>query len=143
MAAFFKNKSAGWYLSAVSTLLAVVALIAYIVFGTSSQTFVPAICICLVAAVVLGAAMVLYQGALEGYAAIAMAALMMVSFLLLANNSIDDITAFFVGMGNYFGNAENVGPRVLVAVFMLLSLLAELIAAFMRRVKGCPVKVQG
>ena len=53
------------------------------------------------------------------------------------------ITAFFVGMGNYFGNAENVGPRVLVAVFMLLSLLAELIAAFMRRVKGCPVKVQG
>ena len=73
MAAFFKNKSAGWYLSAVSTLLAVVALIAYIAFGTSSQTFVPAICICLVAAVVLGAAMVLYQGALEGYAAIAMA----------------------------------------------------------------------
>ena len=47
MAAFFKNKSAGWYLSAVSTLLAVVALIAYIAFGTSSQTFVPAICICL------------------------------------------------------------------------------------------------
>ena len=142
MAAFFKNKSAGWYLSAVSTLLAVIALIAYIAFGTSSQTFVPAICICLVAAVALGAVMVLYQGALEGYAAIAMAALMMVSFLLLANNSIDDITAFFVGMGNYFGNAEN-GPRVLVAVFMLLSLLAELVAAFMRRVKGCPVKVQG
>ena len=87
--------------------------------------------------------MVLYQGALEGYAAIAMAALMMVSFLLLANNSIDDITAFFVGMGNYFGNAENVGPRVLVAVFMLLSLLAELIAAFMRRVKRDPVRLQG
>lgn len=131
--AFFKEKAVGWYLNALATVLAVAALIAYIVFGAASQTFVPAVCICLCVAVALGAVMIFYQGALANYAAIALVALMMIAFLFLANDSIDDITALMVGMGDYFGHAENVGPRVLVAVFMWLSLIVGIVASFMRR----------
>lgn len=141
--AFFKEKAVGWYLNALATVLAVAALIAYIVFGTVSQTFVPAVCICLCVAVALGVVMIFYHGAPANYAAIALAVLMMIAFLFLANDSIDDITALMVGMGDYFGNAENVGPRVLVAVFMLLSLLVEIVSSFMSRVRGSAVCLQG
>lgn len=132
---FLKNKTLGWYLNAIATVLAVAALIAYIVFAIASQTFVLAICLCLCAAVVLGVIKVFYSGALACYASIAQVTLLMCAFLLLANDSIDDITALMVGMGSYFGNAENVGPRVLVAVFMLLSLLLGIVASFLRRTK--------
>lgn len=133
---FFKNKSAGFYLQLAASVLAVVALIAYIIFGAASQTFTSSIFLCLLISAALGVFLVFYRGIVSPYAMVAMAVLMMVSFVLLANNSIDDITAMMVGMGDYFGNAENVGPRVLVAVFMLLSMLIAIVASFMRRTKA-------
>ncbi len=133
--ALFKNKSVGFYLQFAASALAVVALIAYIIFGAASHTFLASIFVCLLIGVAVGVLLVFYRGTFSVYAMVAMAVIMAVSFILLANDSIDDITAMMVGMGDYFGNAENVGPRFAVAVFILLSVILDVVASFMGRTR--------
>ena len=132
--ALFKNKSVGFYLQFAASALAVVALIAYI-FGAASHTFLASIFVCLLIGVAVGVLLVFYRGTFSVYAMVAMSVIMAVSFILLANDSINDITAMMVGMGDYFGNAENVGPRFAVAVFILLSVILDVVASFMGRTR--------
>lgn len=66
---------------------------------------------------------------------IVMIVLMSVALVLLIADSIDDVTALFVGMGDYFGNADNVGMRVTLAVFMILSIITAIVGSFFSRVR--------
>ena len=57
------------------------------------------------------------------------------SLAFMIEDSINDITAMFVGMGNLFGNAANVPVRVVVAVGMLISIILSVIGSFKKRTK--------
>lgn len=128
-----KGKSAGSYVLMVSTVLSLVATVAYLVFGLGSGTFVSAIFVLLLIATLGGVALCFYQGFFADYIPPVITALVTAGLVLLARDSIDDLTAFMVGMGDYFGNADNAGPRVMIAAVMLLTIIVTVIGSFMAR----------
>ena len=130
-----KGKSAGAYVLLVSAILSLVAAAAYLVFGLTSQTFAAPIFLLVLAAAAGGIALLVYHGFFADYVPPICAALLAASFVTLMRDSIDDLTAFFVGMGNYFGNADNAGPRVAIAALMLAAGLVTIVGSFLGREK--------
>ena len=132
----FKGKSVGAYVLMVSTVLSLAATVAYLIFGLSSGTFVGSIFALILIAALGGVILWFYDGFFSDYIPPVCTALVTASFVLLIRDSIDDLTAFFVGMGDYFGHAENAGPRVGIAVVMLLAVLVTIIGSFIGREKS-------
>lgn len=130
-----KGKSAGAYVLMVSEVLCLVATVAYLIFGLSSGTFVGSVFALLLIAALGGAALCFYRGFFADYIPPVMTALVTAGLVLLARDSINDLTAFMVGMGDYFGNADNAGPRIMIAAVMLLTILVTIIGSFMKREK--------
>lgn len=128
-----REKSVGAYFLLASTVLALAATVLYLIFGISSGTFTGSIFVLALIATLLSAAALFYSGFLADYIPAAATALFTASLVLLIENSIDDVTAFFVGMGDYFGNADNVGFRVAVAVAMLAAIVLTIAGAFLRQ----------
>ena len=128
-----KGKSAGSYALMVSTILSLAATVMYLVFGLSFQTFVGTIFVLPLVATLLGLAQWFYNGFFADYIPPVITALVTASLVLLVRDSIDDFTALFVGMGDYFGHAENAGPRVAIGVAMLLCVLVTIIGSFMAK----------
>ena len=131
----FNGKTKGQILLMLATFLALAAAIAYLVFGLASGTFQPVLLVLPLAAAAVGAVLCFYRGFLADYLPAVLSAVMTGGLVLLIRDSIDDITAFFVGMGNYFGNADNVGPRAAIAVIMLLCVIFTIAGAFMKQEK--------
>ncbi len=130
-----KTKSVGYYILLASTVLGLIVSVMYIAFGVSSHTFAAGIFVCALFAFLLGVALAIYEGVFADCIPIVMIVLMSVALVLLIADSIDDVTALFVGMGDYFGNADNVGMRVTLAVFMILSIITAIVGSFFSRVR--------
>lgn len=130
-----KGKSAGSYVLMLSTVLSLAATVAYLIFGLSSGTFVGSIFALLLIATLGGAALFFYRGFFADYIPPVVTALVTAGLVLLARDSINDLTAFMVGMGDYFGNADNAGPRIMIAAVMLLTILVTIVGSFMPREK--------
>ena len=128
-----KGKTAGTYFLAAATLFGLISAILYLIFGVISGTFVASIFIFSVIAVVLDAVQLVCIGFFADYIPIASSTFLTISLVQLIGNSIDDVTAFFVGMGDYFGNANNVGFRVVIALTMAGTILLTIIGAFLRQ----------
>ena len=131
----FKGQSKGQILLRIATVLALVSAIGYLIFGLASGTFQPVLLVLPLAGAAVGAVLCFYHGFFADYLHAVLSAVMTASLVLLIRDSVDDLTAFFVGMGNYFGNADNVGPRLTVAGIMLVCILVTIIGAFMRQEK--------
>lgn len=130
-----KNKTPGAYVLMASAVLCLLATVMYLVFGLSTGVLVGNILILLLLACVGGAVLCFYNGFFADYIPPVLTALVTAGLVLLVRDSIDDLTAFMVGMGDYFGNADNAGPRVMIAVVMLLTILVTIIGSFMSREK--------
>ncbi|MBQ1492579.1 MAG: hypothetical protein IIZ39_11530 [Blautia sp.] len=127
----FKGKPAGKKALIVATFLGLVGAISYMIFAFSANVFSFPICALLWALVVVGILGCAYDGFLADYLPPIMAALSAAGLVRLGWDSVDDLTAFFVGMGNYFGNADNVGPRVFIFALILLTALVTMVGAFL------------
>ena len=130
-----KSKSVGAYVMLAATALCLIATIMYLAFGIASQTFAGGIFVCLLLSFLLGVVLFFYDGYFGDFIPLVIVALVSVGLMLLIADSINDITALFAGMGDYFGNADNVGIRLVIAVFMLVGILTAVVGAFLRRVK--------
>jgi hypothetical protein len=130
-----KERTAGAYVLLGSAVLNLVALAAYGIFGLNTGTFVAEIFALLLVSLLLGVLRWFYRGFFADYIPPVCAALVTASLLRLIMDSIDDFTAFVVGMGNYFGNADNAGPRVGITVIMLLSILTTIVGSFFNKEK--------
>lgn len=130
-----KEKSVGYYISLAATVLSLIATIAYLAFGVSSHTFVGGIFTLILFAFLFGVVAIFYEGILSDFIPLVVVILISIAFVMLAADSIDDITTLFAALGDYFGTKENVGPRATVAVFMLLSFVTTSVGAFFRRTK--------
>lgn len=113
-----------------SVAVSLAAAVLYLIFGVSSGTFVGSILALTAAATAVQAVALIYKGFFADYLPIASVALMAAALMQFAGNSVDDVTAFFVGMGNYFGNADNVGFRVVIVVAMLAAIILSIVNAF-------------
>ncbi len=131
----FKGKTAGQIVLMIAVALSVIASVAYLIFGLASGTFKPVLLLLPLAAALAGLAACIWHGFAADYLFPVCTALLTASLVLLGRDSIDDLTAFFVGMGDYFGNANNVGPRVAVAVILLLGIITAIIGSFLRQEK--------
>lgn len=130
-----KNKSVGYYVLLGAAVLGLITSIMYLAFGLASHTFSGGIFACALISFLCIVVLVFYDGYFADFVPLAAIVIMSLALVLLVGDSIDDITAFVVGMGNYFGNADNVGMRVTVAIFMLLTIIASIVGSFMRRTK--------
>ena len=130
-----KGKEKGSYVLLAGAVLSLVAAAAYLVFGLMSQTFVGNIFLVFLVAAACGCLLFFYNGFFADYLPAVISALSACGLILLGKDSVNDLTAFFVGMGDYFGNADNVGPRAAIFVIMLVSLLVVIIGSFMKNGK--------
>lgn len=133
MTQIVKKKFAGPCTLMISTILSLAATVVYLIFGLRSETFVSTIFVLLIAATLCDFIQWFYDGFATDYIPPVVTALVTASLILLVRDSIDDFTAFFVGMGDYFGNADNAGPRVVIGVIMLLCIVITIIDSFMVR----------
>lgn len=124
------NHSLKLYFGIAATALGALSAIGYLIFGIASGTFQGGIFACALVGTAIGALLLFYDGYFADFIRIAFVVVMTTGLLLLINNSIDDITAWMVGMGNYFGNADNVGPRLAIAVLLLLAAISGIVASF-------------
>lgn len=131
----FKGKFKGRVVLAIAAALALLSAVLYLIFGLASGTFQASLLLLPLAAALVGAALWFYRGFFADYLPAVLTALMSGGLILLVRDSIDDLTAFFVGMGDYFGNADNVGPRAAIAVVMLLCIVLAIVGSFLRQEK--------
>ena len=128
---FLKGKTAGSRVLFAATVLSLVACVVYLVFGLTANVFNSTIFGILCAFTVVGFVSCAYTGFFTDYLPAVASALGAAGLITLGKDSVNDLTAFFVGMGDYFGNADNVGPRVLVFALILLASLVTFIGAFL------------
>ncbi|MBR1814017.1 MAG: hypothetical protein IJ773_09370 [Lachnospiraceae bacterium] len=128
---FLKGKSAGSHVLFAATVLSLVACVAYSVFGLSAHVFNTTIFGILCVMTLVGLLSSLYTGVFTDYLPAIATALGAAGLITLGKDSVNDLTAFFVGMGDYFGNADNVGPRVLVFALILLASVVTFVGAFL------------
>lgn len=129
------GKAGGYYLNLAASVISLAALVIYLIFGIVSGTFAVSVFASLLGGTVLGIILLFYDGFVGDYIPLGMVLLYSMSLAFMIEDSINDITAMFVGMGNLFGNAANVPVRVVVAVGMLISILLSVIGSFKKRTK--------
>lgn len=128
----FKGKPAGQKGLFLAAVLGAASATAYLIFGNMAQVFQAPIFAILCGMTAAGLLGCVYHGFFADYLPPVMAALAAAGLVRLGQDSINDLTAFFVGMGDYFGNADNVGPRVLIFVLILLTALTAMISTFLK-----------
>lgn len=131
----FKGKAMGYYVTVAAVALYLIAVIMYLIFGIASATFSAGIFVCLLIGFAVGVFALFYDGYFGDYLPFAMIALVTAGLMMLIENSIDDITALFVGMGSYFGNADNVGMRLTIVIMLVIGVITTIVGAFLKKSK--------
>lgn len=129
-----KQKSVGFYLVLLSTVLALLATVLYLIFGIGAQAFSGWNFALLVAGVVLGAILLFYEGYISDFLGIAGVACLTGGLGIFLSDSVCDFADFIVKI-QLFGNMENAGFRVVIIVLIAVSLLAAIAGCFCNRVK--------
>lgn len=130
----FKQKSAGYFISAAAAVIGLVTAVMYLVFGISSGTLSAGILVCLLVGTVAGIVAMFYEGLLTDVLVLAMAVLFAVALGLLVPNSAGDFTEFLTPVGMY-GNAANMGMRFTLAALMGVGMIVGIVGCFLSRKK--------
>lgn len=128
-----KEKASGYYFILAAAVFSLAAAIVYLIFGIIAEVFQPVLFICLAAGMILGMVPLFYRGFWDDYIPLVMVLFYSAAIALLIMDSINDITAMFVGMGNLFGNAANVPARAAVALCTLISIITVIIGSFKKQ----------
>lgn len=126
------NKTAGFYITVVSSVLALAALIGFMLWAPAHNAMNPIIPIALGGGILLN---LLLSFINIEYVAIGSCALFSIALFTLISDSVGSFVDAIQGIV-MFGDSTQLGIIITLSVFMLLAVLTTIIACFMGRVKA-------
>lgn len=129
-----KEKRPGFWIIFAASVLALALTIAYLAFSVRAGVFNGGIFTCLLLAVIPGIALFFYDGFFSDFFGIAIVVLLTLAFGLLLKDSVGDFTDFIVRI-QLFGNMNNATPRLVLAIFIFVGIIAAIVGCFLGRRK--------
>lgn len=130
-----KEKSVGFYLSAVSALVMAVITVIYLIFSIGSNSFNGGILACLLVGILCDVALFFYKGIGVDFLGIVAVACFTGALVMFLGDSVCDFADFIVKI-QLFGNMDNAIPRFTIAVFMLVGVVSGIVSCFLKQEKN-------
>ncbi|HHV09359.1 MAG TPA: hypothetical protein GXX75_03645 [Clostridiales bacterium] len=132
MKEILSKKAAGFYFAALAGLVAIVAIIRYVAWAPAHNAMNSLILVALVLGLVIDIVLIFYD---NNYLIVAATACYSVALFQLLADSVGSFVDLFQGIV-MFGDSTQVGTIISISCFIAVSILASVVASFMKRVRA-------
>jgi len=132
MSEILNKKAIGFYFTSFAGLVAIISVIRYMIWAPVHDGMNPIILAALIIGIVIDIIFFFYN---NDYLIIATTACYTIALFLLLVDSVGSFVDKFQNIV-MFGDSSQVGTIVSISIFIAVSLLASIIASFMKRVKA-------
>ena len=131
MKELMNKKAVGFYFAALAGLIAIVSIIRYMVWAPAHNAMNSLILGALIIGLVIDIVLIFYD---NNYLMVAATACYSIALFQLLADSVGSFVDMFQGIV-MFGDSTQVGTIISISSFIAVSILASIIASFMKRVR--------
>ncbi|MDF2513260.1 MAG: hypothetical protein K0S04_3126 [Herbinix sp.] len=131
MKEMMNNKAVGFYFAVIAGLVAIISIIRYVAWAPAHDGLNSLILVALIAGLVIDIVLFFYD---NSYLIVAATACYSIALFQLLADSVGSFVDMFQGIV-MFGDSTQVGTIISISCFIAVSILASIIASFMKRVR--------